>query len=74
MRCSWLTTKSRTAFVDDRLDMDRTFFGLCGDITTGGDDDERVRLAIRVFEVESAKEDGSGRYDALSEVHFPAYA
>lgn len=54
--------------------MDRKFFGLCGNITTGGNDDERVRLAVGVFEIEATKEDGSGRCDALAKAHFLAYA
>jgi hypothetical protein len=69
-----LTAKHRTTLVDHRLDMDGRLFGFCGNITTSGDDDERVCLAVRVFEVEPAKEDGSSRGYALTKVHFPAHA
>jgi len=69
-----LTTKNGTGFIDDRLDMDGKLFGLCGDITTGGDDDERVRLAVRVFEIKPAKEYRRGRRDALAEGHSLAYS
>lgn len=54
--------------------MDGGFFGLCGNVATSGDDDERVRLAVRVLEVEPAKEDGGGRCGALAEIQFLAYA
>ena len=47
-------------------------FGLGCDVTAGGDDDERVGLAERVFDVESAEEDGGGRNDALPELEFLA--
>jgi len=69
-----LTTKNGAGFVDNRLDMDGKLFGLGGDVTTGGDDDERVRLAIRVFEIEPAEEYRRGRRDALAEGHSLAYS
>lgn len=46
--------------------MDGVFLGLCGNVATGCDDDERVRLAVGVFEVKPTKEDGSGRSDTLA--------
>lgn len=54
--------------------MDGKFFGLGGNVATSGYDDERVRLAVRIFEVEPAKEDRGGRCDALAEAHFLANA
>ena len=49
--------------------MDGEFFGLGGDITTRGDDDKGVCLAVRVLEIEPAKEYRRGRCDALAESH-----
>ena len=49
--------------------MDWELFGLGGDIATGSNHDERICLAVGVFEIEPAEEDrGSGR-DALAESH-----
>lgn len=48
-RRMWLTTKDGARFIDDGLNMDGKLFGLGGDITTRGDDDERVCLAVRVL-------------------------
>ena len=70
----WLTAENGTGFIDDRLDMNGKLFGLCGDVTTRSDDDERVRLAIRVLEIEPAEEDRRGRCDALAEGHPLTYS
>ena len=56
-RRRWLTAKDRTGLVDDRLNMNRGLFGLCGNIATCGNDDEGVCLAVRILEIESAEED-----------------
>jgi len=53
--------------------MDREFFCLGRHITTRGDDDERVRLAVRILQIEPAKEYGRGRCDALAESHSLAH-
>ena len=71
--CGILTTKNRTGFIDDRLDMYRRFFSLGGDVTTRGDDDEGVRFAVRVLEIEPAKEHRCGGSYSLAEGHFLAY-
>ena len=52
--------------------MDGELFCLGGDITTGGDDDKRVCLAVRVLKIEPAEEYRRGRSDALAESHFLA--
>lgn len=49
--------------------MDGEFFGLGGDIATGSDNEKRVCLAVRVFEIEPAEEDGRSGGDALAESH-----
>jgi hypothetical protein len=53
--------------------MDRKFFGFGGDITTRGDDDERVCFAVRVLEIEPAEEHRRGGCYALTEGHSLAY-
>ena len=45
----WLTAENGTGFIDDRLDMNGKLLSLCGDVTARSDDDERIRLAVRVL-------------------------
>ena len=47
--------------------MNGGLLSLCGHVTTGGDDDEGVGLAVRVLEVEPTEEDRRGGRHALSE-------
>ena len=54
--------------------MDGGLFCLGGDVTTRSDDDERVRFAVRVLEIEPAKEDRRCRCDSLAEGHSLAYS
>ena len=67
-----LTTEKHTSFGDDVLNVDRRLFCLCGNITAGGDDDEGIRLAVRVLDVETAEEDGRGGDHSLSQMEFLA--
>jgi len=47
--------------------MYRAFFCLCGNIAACSYDEERICIAIRVFDIESAEKDGGGSYDSLAQ-------
>ena len=67
-----LTTEKHTSFGDDVLNVDRRLFCFGRNIAASSYHDERVCLAVRVLQVEPAKEDSSSRYHALPEAQFLA--
>ncbi len=67
-----LTTEEHASLRDDILDVYRRLFCLCGHIAAGSNDDERVRLAVRVLDVETTEEDGGSSDHPLSQLQFLA--
>ena len=66
------TAKKHTGFGNDILYVDRRLFCLGGNIATGGDNNERVGLAVGILYVKAAEENGCRRNDALSQLEFLA--
>ena len=51
---------------DDIFDVDRGFFSLCSDVAARSYHDERVCLAVQIFDVESPEKDCGSGADAES--------
>jgi hypothetical protein len=62
------TAEELAGLGDDVFNVDGRLLGFCGDVAACGGDDEGVRLAIPVFDVEAAKEHSGSRNDTLAEL------
>jgi hypothetical protein len=61
------TAEHEARFRDDIFDVDGGFFRLCGDVAACGYHDERVRLAVQVFDVEPPEKDRGGGDNSLTQ-------